>query len=138
MHQIQSARQNCSLGINISTTRKSENELIFYIFLSSIIYLKCKFADDFNSLHSGVLILLEAVVQRCSVKKVFLEILQNSQKNTCVRVSFLMKLQASAWNFIKKETLAQVFSCEFCKISKNIFSYRTSTVAASVRWIVEF
>ena len=24
-------------------------------------------------------------------------------------------------NFIKKETLAQVFSCEFCKISKNIF-----------------
>ena len=25
------------------------------------------------------------------------------------------------FNFIKKETLAQVFSCEFCKISKNIF-----------------
>ena len=30
----------------------------------------------------------EAVVQRYSVKKVFLEILQNSQKNTCARVSF--------------------------------------------------
>ena len=29
------------------------------------------------------------------------------------------------WNFIKKETLAQVFSCEFCEISKNTFSYRT-------------
>ena len=25
------------------------------------------------------------------------------------------------WNFIKKETPAQVFSCEFCEISKNIF-----------------
>ena len=24
-------------------------------------------------------------------------------------------------NFIKKETLAQVFSCKFCGISKNIF-----------------
>ena len=24
-------------------------------------------------------------------------------------------------NFIKKETLAQVFSCEFCKIFKNTF-----------------
>ena len=24
--------------------------------------------------------------------------------------------------FIKKETLAQVFSCEFCEISKNTFS----------------
>ena len=37
-------------------------------------------------------------------------ILQNSQEN------------ASACNFIKKETLAQVFSCEFCEISKNTFS----------------
>ena len=29
-----------------------------------------------------------------------------------------------------KETLAQVFSCEFCKISKSTFSYRTPPVAA--------
>ena len=36
----------------------------------------------------------EAVAQRCSVKKVFLEISQNSQENTCARVSFLIKLQA--------------------------------------------
>ena len=36
---------------------------------------------------------------RCSVKKVFLEILPNSQESTCARVSFLMKLQASACNF---------------------------------------
>ena len=28
---------------------------------------------------------------------------------------------SEAWNFIKKETLAQVFSCEFCKIFKNTF-----------------
>ena len=28
-----------------------------------------------------------------SIKKVFLEILQNSQENTCARVSFLIKLQ---------------------------------------------
>ena len=79
---------------------------------------------------SAVVFLTEAVIRRCSVKKVFLEILQNSQKNTCARVSFLIKLQTSACNFIKKETLAQVFSCEFCKISKNSFSYRTSPVAA--------
>ena len=36
----------------------------------------------------------EAVVQRCSVKKAFLEISQNSQENTCARVSFLIKLKA--------------------------------------------
>ena len=32
---------------------------------------------------------------------------------------------------LKKGTPAQVFSCEFCEISKNTFSYRTSPVAAS-------
>ena len=31
----------------------------------------------------------KAVAQNCFVKKVFLEILQNSQENTCLRVSFL-------------------------------------------------
>ena len=54
----------------------------------------------------------EAVVQRCSVKKVFLEISLDSQENSCARASIL-------------ETLAQVFSCEFCEISKNNLSYRT-------------
>ena len=36
-----------------------------------------------------------------------------------------------ACNFIKRETLAQVFSCEFCEISKNTYSYRTPPVATS-------
>ena len=66
-------------------------------------------------------------------KKVLLKISQSSQENTCVRDSFLAKLETSACNFIKKETLAQVFSCEFCKISKNTFFYRTLLVAASDR-----
>ena len=38
--------------------------------------------------------MLEAVVHRCSMKKVFLEISQNSQENTCARASFLIKLSA--------------------------------------------
>ena len=73
----------------------------------------------------------EAVVQRGSVKKVFFEILENPQENTCARVSFLIKLQAGACKFIKKETVAQVSSCEFCKISRNTFFYKTHLVAAS-------
>ena len=67
----------------------------------------------------------EAVVRRSSVKKVFLKTAQNSRENTCAGVSFLIKL-------FKKETLAQVFSCEFCAISKITFYYRTPLVAASV------
>ena len=34
-------------------------------------------------------------------------------------------------NLIKKETLAQAFSCEFYEISKNTFSYKTPLVAGS-------
>ena len=59
-----------------------------------------------------LIVLSEAVIQRCSVKKVLHE--------------------HKACNFIKKETLAQVFSCEFCEISKKTFFYRTHLVAASV------
>ena len=33
--------------------------------------------------------------KKCPIKKLFLEISQNSKENTCVRVSFLIKLQAS-------------------------------------------
>ena len=33
--------------------------------------------------------------------------------------------------FIKKENLAQVFSCEFYKFSENTSSYRAPLVAAS-------
>ena len=64
---------------------------------------------------------LEAVTRRFFVKKVFLEISQNSQENTCARVSFLINLQAAACNFVVKETLTLFLSCEFCKISKNNF-----------------
>ena len=40
-------------------------------------------------------------------------------------------MRPEASNFIKKETLAQVFLCEFCEISKNTCSYRTPLVPAS-------
>ena len=39
--------------------------------------------------------------------------------------------RAEAYDFIKKETLTQVFSCEFCEISKDTFSTEHLWVAAS-------
>ena len=62
----------------------------------------------------------EAVARRCSVKKLLLKISQNSQDNTCTIVSFFDEVE---------ETLAHVFSCVFCEISKNTFFYRTPLVA---------
>ena len=68
----------------------------------------------------------EVVAQMCSVKKVVSKISQNSQKRTSGRASFLIILQGAACNFIKKETLAQVFSCEYCKIIMSTFFWNTS------------
>ena len=50
----------------------------------------------------------EADFQRCSVQKVFQEISQNSQENTCARVSFLIKLQASGLSTFQKIILVCV------------------------------
>ena len=70
--------------------------------------------------------------RKCSVRKGFSEISQNSQENSSARVSFLIKLEASACNFIKKETLVQVFSSDFYEISNNIFFTEHLRVTASV------
>ena len=37
----------------------------------------------------------------------------------------------------RSHTLAEVFSCEFCKSSKNTFSYRTPPVAASIKGMTQ-
>ena len=58
----------------------------------------------------------EAVAWKCSVKNVFLEIMQNPEENTNVGVPFFNKVLAC--NFIKKETPTQVFSYKLCKILK--------------------
>ena len=55
--------------------------------------------------------------------KVFLKLTQNSQENTCVRVTFLVTL---------KQTPTQVFFSEYFKIFRNSSFYRTLLVAASV------
>ena len=54
-------------------------------------------------------------------------------KHLCQSLFFnkVSGLKPQACNFIKKETLAQVFFCEFCEISKNTFSCRRPLVAAS-------
>ena len=62
-----------------------------------------------------------AVISQVFYKKVLLKISHNSQEYTCVRISFLIKLQGSRLQLSKKGTLAQVFSCEFCEIFKNTF-----------------
>ena len=55
-----------------------------------------------------------------SCKRGVLEVPQNSQENNCAKVSFLNKIAGPRPAILfKKETLAQVFSCEFCETSKD-------------------
>ena len=64
----------------------------------------------------------ETVAQRCSVKKVFSELLQNSQENTCARASFL----------IKKRLWYRCFPVNFAKFIRTPFHIK------HLRWLLLF
>ena len=49
------------------------------------------------------------------MKKVFLEVSQNSQENFCARVSFLIKLQAAPATLLKKRLRHRCFPVNFTK-----------------------
>ena len=56
-------------------------------------------------------------------------------RSSCSEVFHLKRALFFCFNktcFIIKKTLAQVFSCEFCEISKKTYSYRTTPMAASL------
>ena len=65
------------------------------------------------------------------MKKVFLEILENSQENTCARVSFVIKLKAEACNFIKKRIWHSCFPVNFEKL------LRTPFLAEHLWWLLQ-
>ena len=50
----------------------------------------------------------------------------------CVNFAEGIFMHTVGCNFIKKETLTQMFPCEFCKISKNNFFTENPWVTASV------
>ena len=64
----------------------------------------------------------EAVVRTWSVKKVFLEISQNSQENTCARVSFLITLQAQSATLLKMRPWRRCFPVNFVKFLRTLFA----------------
>ena len=70
---------------------------------------------------------------KCSVKK---SVLRNFAKFTgkylCQSLFFN---KVAACNFIENETLKQVFSCEFCEISKNtIFIEHPGRLLLNIQW----
>ena len=72
----------------------------------------------------------KAVTRMCSLKKVFLKISQNSQKNTCARVSTLIKLNKVAGlttaTLFKKRLWYRYLPVNLAKFLKQLFSQNTS------------
>ena len=112
--------------LNWQTEALVKNELLH--FTSS------RFSKSFKELKEAIYYIL---YNRC-----LREFTHNLAKSFKInwKKSYLVKLHAPVWkfskvtcscNFIKKETLAQVFSCQFCEIFKNTFFYRTPLGVAS-------
>ena len=89
-----------------------------------MLFLGCEMRDLFasNKLHSSFINCLtssRSIVQKCSVKKILLEIPENSQENTCDRVSFLIKLQAAT--LLKEKLWHRCLPVNFLKFLRTPF-----------------
>ena len=90
------------------------------IFVNNCILQKQPFVSDEHQKH----------LPKGGQQKVFLKVLQNSQKkNVCAR-AFLNKVVSYACNFIKKRP-TELFPSKFCEIFKNTSFYRTPLKTAS-------
>ena len=65
--------------------------------------------------------LIGAVARTCSVKKMFLKIAQNSQENTCARVSFLKVAGLRPATLLKKRPWHRCFPVNFVKFLRTPF-----------------
>ena len=66
------------------------NNIVIPTYLQMFFQLKwyCRRANYRNYSNKFCMASPEAVVQRCSVKNIFIKLTQNKQENTCVGVSF--------------------------------------------------
>ena len=76
----------------------------------------------------------ETVAQRCSVKKVFLELSQYSQENNCAGVSFLIKLQAKTLQLYLKRDSGRCFPVTIVKFLRTSFLQNTSSGCFWIFW----
>ena len=85
----------------------------------------------------------EAVARRCSVRKMFLKMSQNSQEDTCARVFFLIKLKKRLWhrcffvNFTKLKIL-KTFFIEHLRWLILYIKSRLFIVGNKTQWFISF
>ena len=75
-----------------------------------LVFWKCRLSEMLLQLNAFSILVVLGVIEKEQPPEVFLKVLQNSQKNTCVRVQSC-----------RPQTLAQMFFSEFWKMFKNNF-----------------
>ena len=99
------------------------------LYVVSVIGISCKIK------HTKWYKMSEAPARGVLWKKVFLKLSKNSQENTCARVSFLIKLQASGLRlYWKRDSGTGVFL--WIEISKDTFFTEHLWTTASKMWIL--
>ena len=86
--------QNNSISTRQTNSKFPDDELDIELFIDLVLQFPVIWntrLNGFKDYNKKKVAWIEAIIQRCSVKKVFLEISQNSQENTCARVSFFSK-----------------------------------------------
>ena len=87
----------------------SEKQRRWYHSCGSIFQMNFKINNNLLHFKSNRNAVQKRFARKCSLKKVFIEVLKNSQENICAKVSILIKFRL----------LVQVFFCEFWEIFKN-------------------
>ena len=104
--------------------------LVFFINFAQSVFLviQTHIFGDWNPIETRIFDVFHIIDYDCYLRSYF-------------KVIEAVFKRPEACNFNKKENLAQVFSCDFCKIFKNTFFYRIPLVAASevrrgVKWLI--
>ena len=102
----------CKTKLKCAIQLKYRNSILFYILILYPYQLYKIFSGhllllDTSAVSAKLLFPLQEryskLYRRCSIKKVFLNISQNSLEKTCVRVSFLQSCRRETCNFITKK-----------------------------------
>ena len=100
---------------------------------SSFVWNICPWTSEINHFYQSLFkkihykLQSKTITRWFSVKKTLLKVLQNSQENTCLRVSFLLKLKASGLKlYLKRDSGTDVFLWILRNFYKHPFLQNTS------------
>ena len=111
-HLCQKLSFNKVAGLRLATFWKESLAQVFSCEFILQNFLQRASGVSTNETHTGKTFFMFAeAATRCVLqKKVFLEISQNSQENTCARVSFLIKLQASGLRCVQSMQASEMLT----------------------------